>query len=207
MSVNLRKNLRVGGILENSLTRKESITKTAIEIIDEIGIQGLSIRELAKRQGITEAAIYRHFENKQDIILSVLNFFACSVLNIIKDIEEKNLKPKEGILFFVRSHTEFFEQQRYITSVVFSEEIFRDNYVVATRMQEIFNMRSNYIAGLVEEGQKQGELTHAFTSEEFTDIILGLLRRLTLKWRISAYSFSLKDKVSSILEKLFGVCL
>lgn len=189
--------------MQNSLTRKESITMTAIEIIDEIGIQGLSIRELAKRQGITEAAIYRHFESKQAIVISVLNFFTYSVLNIIKSIEEKRLKPKDGILFFIISHTEFFEQHRAITSVVFSEEIFRDNDVVATTMREIFSIRSNYITSLVEAAQRQGELTKTFTSEEFTDIILGLLRRLTLKWRISGYNFSLKDKLYSILEKLF----
>lgn len=188
--------------LENNLTRKESITLSAIEIINEVGIQGLSIRELAKRQGITEAAIYRHFASKQDIILSVLNFFSMTVLNIISAINKKKLKPKEGIIFFITSHTEFFEQNPSITSVVFSEEIFRDNDVVASRMKEIFNMRSKYIIDLVEESQAQGEINKVFSSEDFADIILGLLRRMTLKWRINGYDFSLKTRVVSILEKL-----
>jgi AcrR family transcriptional regulator len=188
--------------LNEGLTRKESITLSAIEIIDELGIQGFSIRELAKRQGIKEAAIYRHFKSKQDIVLSVLKIFSDFVENIINSINDKKLNCKEAIIFFIQSHTEFFEQHPSVTSIVFSEEIFRDNDVVATQMQDIFKMRSNYIVHLVEKAQILEKISKKFSCEELADLILGLLRRSTMKWRINDYNFSLTEKVLLILEKL-----
>ena len=52
--------------------RQEEITKEAIKLISEKGIQGLTIKNLSKRIGISEPAIYRHFEGKTDILLKLL---------------------------------------------------------------------------------------------------------------------------------------
>ena len=51
---------------DNILHRKEQLILTAIEIIDEIGIQRLTTREIAKRQQISEATIFRHFKIKMN---------------------------------------------------------------------------------------------------------------------------------------------
>ncbi|MCI0512282.1 TetR/AcrR family transcriptional regulator, partial [candidate division KSB1 bacterium] len=53
--------------------RKEQIINEGIQIIHENGFPALSIRELASRVGISEPAIYRHFKNKDDIIMSILD--------------------------------------------------------------------------------------------------------------------------------------
>lgn len=188
--------------MDKTLTRKESITQSAIEIIDELGVQGFSIRELAKRQGIKEAAIYRHFNSKQDIVLSVLKIFSDFVQKVVDSIDEKKLNPREAIVFFIQSHTEFFEQHPTVTSIIFSEELFRDTADIATEMKNIFRIRSNYMLHLVEEAQNLQDVSIKFTCEELADLILGLLRRSTMKWRINDYNFSLTEKVLITLEKL-----
>ena len=43
------------------LTRKEKIIINAIDILDEGGINGLTMKEIANQQGITEPAVYRQF--------------------------------------------------------------------------------------------------------------------------------------------------
>ncbi|HNX58293.1 MAG TPA: helix-turn-helix domain-containing protein, partial [Spirochaetota bacterium] len=103
--------------MQTGLTRKESITQSAMEIINEIGIEGFSIRELAKRQGITEAAIYRHYESKQDILLSIITIFRNFVTDEIQQIERANLPPGKGIQHFIKSHTTLFEQNPSIASI------------------------------------------------------------------------------------------
>lgn len=191
--------------MEENFSRKDSITRTAIEIIDEMGIQGLSIRELAKRQGVTEPAIYRHFESKRAIILSVLEFFSESGNRIMKYIENKNLDARDAILFFIKSHAELFEEYPAVSSVVFSEEIFRDDPVVAAYMKEIFDTRSRFIMSLVDKGQREGKISKCFSSEDFADVILGVKRRITLKWRMNSYNFPLAEKVVGIVENILRI--
>ena len=50
--------------------RQQEILDKSIEIISRKGIQGLTIKNLSKEIGISEPAIYRHFESKTDILLT-----------------------------------------------------------------------------------------------------------------------------------------
>ena len=63
-------------VMESFLNRKESIVLTTIDLIDKYGIHQISTREIAKHQTITEGAIYKHFSNKNDLLLEVLIFFS-----------------------------------------------------------------------------------------------------------------------------------
>ena len=44
---------------------------TAVEIISEQGARGLSLRKVAKRAGVSHAAPYRHFKDKNAILAAV----------------------------------------------------------------------------------------------------------------------------------------
>ena len=189
-----------------SNNRKAAITQTAIDIIDEKGIQGLSIRELARRQEMTEPALYRHFASKEAIVLSVLEVFAEAVQGFIQQIEADEMAPPQAILAFIRFHTDYFTRIPQMTAVVFSEEIFRDTAIVAERMQGIFKLRSAYVAELVAKGLASSRFRQEFSQEELTDLIMGLLRRMTLKWRLNHYSFPLTEKTITTLNKLLQVC-
>ena len=46
-------------------SRKEQIALTAIDIISEGGTQNLSMLKIAKRIGVTDAALYKHFKSKK----------------------------------------------------------------------------------------------------------------------------------------------
>ena len=51
---------------------RTALIDSALEIIGEIGPQGLTIREVARRAGVSHAAPYRHFDDKDDLILAVV---------------------------------------------------------------------------------------------------------------------------------------
>jgi AcrR family transcriptional regulator len=52
--------------------RQKEILDTALDLISQKGIQGLTIKNLSKKIGISEPAIYRHYENKIEILLKYL---------------------------------------------------------------------------------------------------------------------------------------
>ena len=101
--------------LLNCYIGKESIILTVIDIINELGIQGLSTRELAKRQEISEGTLFRHFKTKNHIILAVLDYFSKYDADIFHSVKLKKLKPKEAITFFVDSYATYYENYPAIT--------------------------------------------------------------------------------------------
>ena len=82
--------------------RKDRIILTAIEIINELGIQGLSTREIARRQEISEGTLFRHYKSKNDIILAVLDDFSKYDADIFHSVELKKLKPQRSTYLFCR---------------------------------------------------------------------------------------------------------
>lgn len=81
--------------------RRGSLIHTAIEVINERGIQGLSVREVAKRQGISNASIFSHFKSKSELILSVLDHFTQYDSVVIQAIQLRELKSIDAIKYFI----------------------------------------------------------------------------------------------------------
>jgi AcrR family transcriptional regulator len=47
---------------------REKVVKSALELLNEAGFDGLTLRRLAAKLGVKASALYWHFENKQDLI-------------------------------------------------------------------------------------------------------------------------------------------
>lgn len=101
----------------NILDTKDSLIIAAIEVLDELGIQGLSTREIAKRQGVSEATLFRHYNKKSDLILAMLDFDSKYDADIMTSVRIKNLKLRESITYFINSYAEYYENYPAITSV------------------------------------------------------------------------------------------
>lgn len=47
---------------------REKVVTAALELLNEVGFEGLTLRKLADKLGVKASALYWHFDNKQDII-------------------------------------------------------------------------------------------------------------------------------------------
>ena len=52
--------------------RRSQIIAAALEVVAEHGFHGTSTRELARRAGVSEALVFRHFPTKEDLIRAIL---------------------------------------------------------------------------------------------------------------------------------------
>jgi AcrR family transcriptional regulator len=53
--------------------RRGQLLQTALELFNERGVSGASMRELAQRAGVTVAATYHHFESKRALLRAVFD--------------------------------------------------------------------------------------------------------------------------------------
>lgn len=187
-------------------SRKESIILSAIEIIDELGMQGLSVRELAKKEGITDGALYRHFNSKEDIILAVLEYYSQDDAIITQTIKLKEMSPEQAIVFALGSLAEFYEKHPKVSVISSMYECFRHSGDTSEKIKDIIELRFNMINNLIKTGKSLGQFNQEIDSELVTDIILSSARETLLKWKISGYTFSLKQRMISALEIILKSC-
>jgi len=73
---------------KRSPDRKEHIVSETYALILEYGMSGTTTARIAARVGVTEAALYRHFKNRREILLSVFEQVASRFLAVLISKEE-----------------------------------------------------------------------------------------------------------------------
>jgi AcrR family transcriptional regulator len=186
-------------MLDNFLTRKEKITITSIMILNEHGIQGLTTREIAKRQKITEPAIYRHFSGKNEIIMSIIEHFNIFDEMISNTIIENEMTSIEALEYYVRSLSGYYENYPEITTLMFSMDVYRYDEKLNNAMMEILKKRDDLIAEVVRKGQEAKELDNSISSDSLSNIIIDMLWGTIKRWKLN----DCKDNLTEIaMEKL-----
>lgn len=174
--------------------RKIMITLTAIEIINDLGIQRVSTKEIANRQGIAESTIYKHFNSKNEIILSVLDYYSQFDKDIIISAKKQAIHAIESIEIFINAYTEYYENYPAITSITQSYVMLLNNPAFVEKIKNIILHREEFVRGKLEEAKAQKLIDPAIDSEALADIFFGTFNRICCKWRMSNYNFSLKEK-------------
>ena len=95
-------NIHIGFKLNDNLFIKDpegselgkSIVKNAIDLIYELGFEHFTFKKLSIKIEINEPSIYRYFENKQSLLLYILNWY-WSYMNFLLTFKLNNLKDKE----------------------------------------------------------------------------------------------------------------
>ena len=179
---------------KNLLHRKERLILTTIEIIDDLGIQGLSTREIARRQNISEATLFRHFKSKNDLLLAVLEYFSKFDTDIFESVRLKNINPNEAIIYTVSLYMEYYQNYPAITSIMQLFDVLSRESELTHKVKDILKSRNSFMKQLVEEAQKVGKINSLIDSESVADMIIGFCREIILKWRLNERDFPLRER-------------
>ncbi|HYE83493.1 MAG TPA: TetR/AcrR family transcriptional regulator [Clostridia bacterium] len=182
------------------LHRKEAIIVTSIEVINDYGIQGLSTREVANRQGISEGTIFKHFRTKNELILAILDHYSQYDVDIVESIKLKKLKPKAAIIYFINAFAGYYQNYPQITAITQTYDVLSHDPKLEDKIKGIFMNRYGFFEATIAEGQKTGEITQSIDSEKLAGIIWGSFSTACLRWRLSGYNFPLKDYILTTIE-------
>jgi len=181
--------------------RQNQIIQESIQLIAEKGIQGLTIKNISKAIGITEPAIYRHFESKNDIILGIISTMKSSTDAELSQIDENN-PTIDKIKKMIQGHTNRFIKNPSLTAIIFSEEIFNNNSILAKPIRLMMKLNQNKLISMIEKGQAAGDVRVDIKAEQISLMVIGSFRFLVSKWHIMNFDFDLKKDVDEMLNAI-----
>lgn len=182
------------------LKRKEKVIISAIELLDEGGIQGLTTKELAKREGVSEPAIYKQFDSKQDIIIAILDRFASYDDVIMNTIIEQKMPPRESVFYYAEAYAGYYQSYPQITTVMFSFDVYRYDKETDLKMKNILNKRYGFMTDIIKRGQEQKQFDNSIHPMEYAEILLGIIWSITFKWKTENCVGDLKWRITSALK-------
>ena len=181
---------------------KEGLVLSAIEVINDVGISNLSIRKVASQQGVTEAAIFRHYKSKNDLLLAVLDFFSKYDSDVFATVALKKLTPTESIHYCLNTYATYYENYSAITAITQIYEVFRNEMELREKIDTIIMDRTHFMSGLIDEAIQKNEIAPHVDSEQLAIMIWGYFREVCMKWRISEYAFPLRERVQESLHMI-----
>jgi AcrR family transcriptional regulator len=182
--------------------RQQEIIEAAIGLIQTKGIQGLTIKNLAAQIGISEPAIYRHFENKIQILITILDVFSKNSASIFQENITNTLTSVEKTGQLFRNHFMIFAARPSLTSVVFSEEIFRNEPLLTEKISQVIESNRQALVSILSEGQANQEIRSDIEAENLAIIIMGSLRLFVKRWQFSDFSFNLITEGEQLIQDI-----
>ena len=171
--------------------RQLEIINAALDIIADHGIQRLTVKNLARSLKVSEPALYRHFKSKYDIILSILVLYNQVFMELFDRKAEKDRTTFDKISSLYGAMFRRFVERPALSTVIFSEELFRYEKRLSVEVIAIIEMTHDRIFAILRDGARRGEIRSDIPSKQIAWMVMGTMRLLITKWRISGYSLNL----------------
>jgi len=163
---------------------RTTILEAAVALIAERGLHGLSLRECARRAGVSHAAPYRHFEDKNALLLAI----ARDGFNGLAEAGERAMlgidDPRERLDAYGVAYVRFAVEHPVLHKLMFASELKKPSPEDQASGSRAFELLVEAAAAIV--GPEQAELA----AVAFWSLTHGL-SMLILDGRIP------EDKVSS----------
>jgi AcrR family transcriptional regulator len=183
--------------------RQIEIMEAATKRIDEHGIQELTIKNLANDIGLSEAALYRHFKGKNEIMLGLLNYFILGLKERVGSLMQNTNQPASSLLIEIFStQLNTFVKNPAIVSVIFSEGIFQFNKELSEKVTGMMKLMQDNIEKVIKKGQDDGEFNKLLGTSATTTIVMGSMRMVVLKWKLSGHKSDLIKDGTAVLNGL-----
>jgi AcrR family transcriptional regulator len=182
--------------------RQQEIINAAIQIIARQGFQELTTKQLAETVGVSEAALYRHFDSKTDIIHKILEYFQALAHTAMGNIHSDIADPLEQVKAFVINRYKLFTDNPDLAKVMFAEEIFQNDRSLAEHNLTIMHIHRDQLVESIRAAQKQGEIRNDLEPIQLFRIIVGSMRLLVTQWQLCGYEFNLKDEGERLWQSI-----
>jgi AcrR family transcriptional regulator len=104
---------------------RRAILEAALELIKEAGIQSLSLREIARRIGVTPAAPYHHFKDRGELLLQIGMQGYGDLLHVLEQAAAKANGADDECEAEFRAYLHFAREHSAVHAVMFSAELVR----------------------------------------------------------------------------------
>jgi AcrR family transcriptional regulator len=135
-------------------TRQEEILDRAFELVQECGLANLTLKKVARRVGFSEAAIYRHFASKQELVFALVDRLRESLLGPVAVFAaDRGIAASERLRLMVRHHVEVIRRTRGLPMLLLAEGVASGDEALLARMQGIMvTYQRLLVAVLIETG-------------------------------------------------------
>jgi AcrR family transcriptional regulator len=178
--------------------RKKQIMDAARKLIMRSGSEHVTVRNMAKEVGISEAAIYRHFKSKTEILSFLADSVADGLIHDIDTAGSVGFTSLDIIDEILRTHLSRIEQRRGLSFLVLAEIISFGDKSLNKKVSDNIQIYVDRLKLLLSDGVRVGLISQDVDLEAAALLLFGMIQGLVNIWALSGYKFDLAEKYSEL---------
>jgi AcrR family transcriptional regulator len=183
---------------KSTQVRKKQIMDAARKLIMRSGSEHVTVRNMAKEVGISEAAIYRHFKSKTEILSFLADSVADGLLHDIDMAGNVGFTSLDIIDEILRTHLSRIEQRRGLSFLVLAEIISFGDKSLNKKVSGNIQIYVDRLKLLLSDGVRAGLISQDVDLEAAALLLFGMIQGLVNIWALSGYKFDLAEKYSEL---------
>ena len=161
--------------------RRLVIVETVVELAGEQNPSEITTAAIAKRMGLTQGALFRHFPNKESILQAVMEWVSEQLLSRIEKASKAKSSPLDALESMFMAHVEFINKHPGISRMLFSELQRSEKTVPKQMAQTLINRYEKYLNRLFEQGKICGEIDEKLDNEAASILFIGTIQGLVMQ--------------------------
>ncbi len=136
---------------------RDEILATATQLFIQQGYHGLAMRQISEALGVSKAALYYYFEDKEELLLAILTDYLEEIETAIAAIQAQTESGAEQIRRFVEMVLQQPAERRAIIRLA-SQEMAQLSASARTRFNRLYHEKFiGKLTALLQSGMEKGE--------------------------------------------------
>lgn len=182
---------------------KKRIIDTAKELFVEKGYYNVTVEDIIKKANSSKGGFYTHFKTKEELIINMLPMVDEAYTNF-----SQSNKEYESIIDKISSFINYvFVMMEKDIGLEFISAIYSSQIKDLTTHRFLIESDRVYyhvFNGLIEEGQRKGEITTDLPAEDIISILTTCIRGVIYDWCLKKGSFQLVSYGNNLIRMMLN---
>lgn len=161
--------------------RRAVTVEAVIALAAEQNPSDITTAAIAKRMGLTQGALFRHFPNKDAILQAVMGWVADRLLARVDKALQTTTSPLAALEAMFMAHVEFVVEHPGVPRMLFGELQRAEETAPKRMVQTLIHRYGERLRRLLEEGKTLGELDGHLDTEASIILFIGTIQGLVMQ--------------------------
>ena len=176
------------------MNKKEQIVQTAISLFATNGYDATSIQKLAEASGVAQGLLYRHFKNKEDLLLHLVDIGMQQIAATLAPYADPSLSFAQAMQQHVTLSCQYIQAHTQLWRVLHGTRQYLASLQTPVEMPDIREAVIKPIKKKLQQGGHKDAETTAW-------ILLSLIDGLTAMYLLHPEVYPLEKVKKTLIEK------
>lgn len=161
--------------------RRAITVETVVELAAEQNPNDITTAAIAKRMGLTQGALFRHFPSKNAIMSAVMEWVAERLLSRVDKAVQSIESPIAALEAMFMAHVAFVAEHPGVPRMLFGELQHAGETAPKRMVQTLISRYGERVRKLIDAGKAAGEMHPALDAEAAVNLFVGTIQGLVMQ--------------------------